>query len=131
MNKHVYKSYSIVRNAQNVRLSPSVDHLWIRNSYASVQQIDTCGKTGPSCVRRRLRLQVSPPIHDTPGAECTVSPQGRTAVLRSNFTVLHTFPSTDDDDYLDNPIEFHINCGGSEVDNSRTLSTLTFEGGPS
>ena len=131
VNNHVDKGRISVRNAVYVRLSPSVDHLWTAPHRSRHSSAADCGETSYVCARPRPARRRSPVVHHGPGRACTSSPQATIPGLRRQPTLLHSFPNTYDDYYLRNLITIHIDCAEPVVDNSRTLSTLTYRGGPS
>lgn len=130
VDNNVDNPYSGVRIASNVRLSPSVDQLWTTGDVAHPRTTRACGYTAPCCARILVRSPLSTPVHTTRSRPCTRSPHVHRRLSWGEHGLIHTFPTTYDDDYLENSMTMHTATQRSPVDHSRTLSTHTCTGGP-
>lgn len=119
-----------VRFATNVRLSPPVDHLWTDSALDALATPGRCVYRRTVCAHITLQVSSSPTIHRRGSCTPTHSPQAKTRGLRGIKRLIHTFPSTYDDDYRYRSMDFHTNNEAPTVDDSRTLMPhTTFEGG--
>jgi hypothetical protein len=122
--KHVNNQRGAVLFAGNVRLSPSVDHLWTGTTPGRMQHTSRCGQVRLSCEQPDGVTSSSPAIHHNHGSVPTRSPQTKIQGLRAVQALIHTFHTTYDDDYIDRSMSSHTNNDTTAVDDSRTLSTL-------
>lgn len=130
VNKPVYNRGLTVRFATKVRLSPSVDHLWTDLALNTYTLQDRCVYLQAVCAHITRQASSSPFIHRGGARTPTHSPQAKTRGLREIKHLIHTFPSTYDDDYLHRLMNPHTNNEAPTVDDSRTLMHhTTFEGG--
>lgn len=123
VNKRVDKPSMSVRFGKKVRLSPFVDYLWTKIDTQRLSLAHECVHPGSSCVRPHGQRPHSTTVHDRVGIPHTPSPQGENRELRGSRGVIHTFPSTYDDDYLDTSFNLHNDITRPVVDHSRNLST--------
>ena len=121
--KHVNNLRRGVRFARNVRLSPPVDDMWTEICAYPMQQTSRCGHPLRSCAQTKHAPTSSPTIHHNPGSGHTHSPQTHITGLRVIRALIHTFHTTDDDEYIHRSMNPHTNNDTATVDDSRTVST--------
>jgi hypothetical protein len=134
VNKPVNNRGCDVRFAGYVRLSPYVDHLWTDVLLRPTQHTTRCGYLVPGCAQPDEASSSSPTVHHELRSAPTHSPQTKIKGLRVREAFVHTFHTTDDDDYIHRSMSSHINNDATAVDDSRTLitlgsSTTKYEGG--
>ena len=123
--KAVYKgvdnSFTAVRFAGSVRLSPSVDRLWTNSATAVGIVSSRCAQAGGSCVRHRFTRRISTNTPRSTGGRSTARAHAPSSSSRWISGRVHSFPNTYDDYYLFPSLSSDNDYALLAVDRSRTL----------
>lgn len=90
-----------VRFGRSVRLSPSVDYLWMKSRSTGASTYPICGRRAASCEYPKRHRRSCTTVHSRPGRGSTLHPHLQGLKLRPTRRLIHTVPSPYDDDYID------------------------------